>query len=450
MHSIRSDWRVFLACRDAVQRFIGMLDIDYSAGFRCPTCANLPAKDQVVVFDGKTMGIMRKRMLSEEHDETDVQQHVLLDIKSTEYVLLRPGHSSKGLRRRMREYSTGIVFNEDDKRTLLRDLRKDCGPLAAAMEVVLAETGNGPCHKAYRRFLASISTEYPIPALIPPCLVFPQGGDSQSVIDRLCTAGQKVSAADMSSLAQSWPAFADLLLHKDWYIVPCEFHPLLQRLQELARLPGTFEDSVQQPCVGLSNEEQYTFMPHHPVCRRKNAYKVDATNVSNSVCNKFTSRDRTFSPGLFSCFCPHGICWGFSIMKQYEGPSTAFDMLLRRFPEAPGMVIYDNACNLSRYALKREPGFFAKTQFRIDRVHQPGHVGCHEGYNLSSYPDNCSVLGGSMNLDAMNTQVCEQAHSSLEAISTQAKFMSQAHFLQYVRYFLYRHNKAKIQKLQEH
>ena len=62
---------------------------------------------------------------------------------------------------------------------------------------------------------------------------------------------------------------------------------------------------------------------------------------------------------------------------------------------------------------------------------------------------NCSVLGGSMNLSAMNTQVCEQAHSSLEAISTQAKFMSQRNFLQYVRYFLYRQNMAKIQKIQE-
>ena len=34
-----------------------------------------------------------------------------------------------------------------------------------------------------------------------------------------------------------------------------------------------------------------------------------------------------------------------------------------------------------------------------------------------------------MVLGDMNTQVCVQAHSSLEAISTQAKFMSQGHFL---------------------
>ena len=442
---------------------MGMLDIDYAAGFQCPVCCKLSPKDQVIVFDGKTMGIMRKRMRPEEQqqdpqqaqgdqqaqDASLVPQRVLLDVKTTEYVLLPSGHSSKGLRRRMRDFTDGVAFNAEESKCLLRDVRKVCPPLAAAMEVIVQEAGNGPCPTAYRRFLASISTGYPIPALIPPCLVFPQGGHPQSVIDRVCTPGQIVTVSDMTSLAESWPAFADLVGRKRWSIVPSEFHLLLERLQALARLPGTYEDTVQETCSGIPNDEHYTYMPHHPVCRRKNAYKMETAGKHHTACNKFTSRDRTFSPGIFTCFCPHGICWGFSIMKRYEGPSTAFDMLACRFPEAPGMVVYDNACNLSRYALKREPGFFAKTRFRIDRVHQAGHVGCHEGYSLTSYPDNCPVLSGSMRLHAMNSQVCEQANSSLESISTQAKFMTQDHFLQYVRYFLYRLNMVKIRTLDE-
>jgi len=71
------------------------------------------------------------------------------------------------------------------------------------------------------------------------------------------------------------------------------------------------------------------------------------------------------------------------------------------------------------------------------------HVGCHEGYTLSSYPDNCSVFDRSMS--GMNTQVCEQTRASLETTSTQAKFMSQDHFLQYVGYFLYRPNLVNTQ-----
>eukprot|EP00889_Picochlorum_renovo_P001610 jgi/Picre1/28640/NNA_004040.t1 len=137
-------------------------------------------------------------------------------------------------------------------------------------------------------------------------------------------------------------------------------------------------------------------------------------------------------------------------MKQYEGPSTAFDILVRRFPEASGMVIYDNACNLSRCALKREPGHFAKAQFRIDRVHQPGHVMCHVGYNLTSYPERLSC----------SRYIIESTRHGLAGLrgrhihtwrpsAPRPTFMSQDHFLQYVRYFLYRQNMVKIQKIQE-
>lgn len=42
---------------------------------------------------------------------------------------------------------------------------------------------------------------------------------------------------------------------------------------------------------------------------------------------------------------------------------------------APTMVVYDNACNLQRYALKRAPHFFRHAAFRIDRLHIFAHRG---------------------------------------------------------------------------
>ena len=41
----------------------------------------------------------------------------------------------------------------------------------------------------------------------------------------------------------------------------------------------------------------------------------------------------------------------------------------------PGIVIYDNVCNFHRYALRRALQFFAKTLFRIDRLHIFNHHG---------------------------------------------------------------------------
>ena len=85
-------------------------------------------------------------------------------------------------------------------------------------------------------------------------------------------------------------------------------------------------------------------MPHHRTSGRTDASKAETARHQPRTCNKSTSRDRKFSPGISSCVCPpHGICWGFSITGRYDGPSTSFDVLVRRFPEAPDMVIYDNA-----------------------------------------------------------------------------------------------------------
>jgi hypothetical protein len=68
------------------------------------------------------------------------------------------------------------------------------------------------------------------------------------------------------------------------------------------------------------------------------------------------------------------MCMGFSIMSRGEGPKTAFDFIFHRFSKAPKMIVYDNACNLHRYTMRRQPLFFAQTRFAIDRMHQNNHV----------------------------------------------------------------------------
>ena len=84
------------------------------------------------------------------------------------------------------------------------------------------------------------------------------------------------------------------------------------------------------------------------------------------------------------------------------------------------MVVYDNACNLQRYALRRAPPFFKDTAFCIDRLHIFNHHGyalstarivahwhskamthivehicrCSKGYNLSIYPQDMEISTG--------------------------------------------------------
>lgn len=62
---------------------------------------------------------------------------------------------------------------------------------------------------------------------------------------------------------------------------------------------------------------------------------------------------------------------------------------------APGIVVYDNACNLHTYCLNRDPKFFERTRFLVDRLHWRDHTGlqCIRSYKnfifltyISIYP----------------------------------------------------------------
>ena len=50
-------------------------------------------------------------------------------------------------------------------------------------------------------------------------------------------------------------------------------------------------------------------------------------------------------------------------------------------------------------------------------------------------------------LQEVNTQVAEQCNSALELVCSQMAYMSQATFMQYARYFLFRYNRRKVADL---
>ncbi|KAK9915762.1 hypothetical protein WJX75_003857 [Coccomyxa subellipsoidea] len=133
-------------------------------------------------------------------------------------------------------------------------------------------------------------------------------------------------------------------------------------------------------------------------------------------------------------------------MMNKESPKTAFDLLYTRFNTAPKMVIYDNACNLHRYVLRRAPRFFSRAAFRIDRLHIFNHVGCSSGYNLEKYPQDMAVVGG-LTLRKLNSQACEQSNSILERIRTQVAYMGHENAFTYCKYFLSQHNVQAIERL---
>jgi hypothetical protein len=144
-------------------------------------------------------------------------------------------------------------------------------------------------------------------------------------------------------------------------------------------------------------------MPEFPILRGLPPWAADtARKDTDTQCTKAQLRHNGLTPGLFLIFCAHGICLGFMLMPQCEGPSMLFKLLFTRFRHGmqhfipfqsngklsciaeniysllllagPKRIVYDNCCNLMRYCLRRAPRFFSETQFLIDRLHIFNHT----------------------------------------------------------------------------
>lgn len=109
---------------------------------------------------------------------------------------------------------------------------------------------------------------------------------------------------------------------------------------------------------------------------------------------------------------------------------------MRRFPNIPPLIIYDNACSLHLYALKREPKRFMNVRFMVDRMHRKNHV-CTEGYSMDNYVKDPDIKN-------FNSQACEQANSQLRRLRTQLAYMTPENAKFHVKLFLAMRNKDKM------
>ena len=188
------------------------------------------------------------------------------------------------------------------------------------------------------------------------------------------------------------------------------------------------DDSQYSPVK--DKQQKIEYFPAYPSVRSSATYKVIHAKVTKTECRKESQNHPRLTPGLFTVFCPHGVCLGFQVMLQCESPATAFDVLLRRFDPVPPLVIYDNCCKLHLYCLIREPKRFQGSRFLVDRLHyRVGHVGCSLGYSMDSYNMDPAIK-------VINSQVVEQANAGLRRLQTQLTFMTPANVIQHTATYL--------------
>ena len=186
---------------------------------------------------------------------------------------------------------------------------------------------------------------------------------------------------------------------------------------------------------------QLSFFPSLPLLRGPGRYQADLqTRTSDEDdCKKCSYGHPSLTPGIFTVYCIHSICYGFEVMCRCESPQVSFSIFTSRFEMPPKTIVYDNACKLHVYCLNREPALYKNTRFFVDRFHWKGHVGCSRGYSLESY--------ASVNTKKINSQVNEQANSGLQRIKAQLAYMKPDNFLFTLSLFLSIINVDKIKSV---
>ena len=140
---------------------------------------------------------------------------------------------------------------------------------------------------------------------------------------------------------------------------------------------------------------------------------------------------------MFLWFCPiHGHCYGFHLISGGEGRKDPFSSLVKYLREPPGVVFYDNACQLSEYCLNREPALFRKTRFFHDCFHGFSH--------------KCAKTFRSSRVECLrvNSEICEQFNARLQCIKYTGSHLSQPRFVFLAQLVLHLWNKEKTELYQ--
>ena len=71
----------------------------------------------------------------------------------------------------------------------------------------------------------------------------------------------------------------------------------------------------------------------------------DAMCHDQTECRKFSHGHPKPNPGIFTVFCPCGICYGSQVMTKHESPEVPFDIFKSQFSKRPKDDLTDQVCS---------------------------------------------------------------------------------------------------------
>ena len=143
------------------------------------------------------------------------------------------------------------------------------------------------------------------------------------------------SAPVLASFLAKCPKNNDHTLPKD----VCDF---LSHIISVALCP--FQTPQPPPSIYPPpdvNDSKFSFFPHLPLLHGLGNYKADkqreVTDLNN--CRKYSYGHPTLTPGIFTLYCQHGVCYGFEVLRSYESPRHPFEIFTTRFSHPPSVIV---------------------------------------------------------------------------------------------------------------
>ena len=415
--------------RKAWYAFSRLLDIPIDESFApidesfaCENCGPCP---DIIVCDGTMIGMRKDLMLPIKN--CDLDESKLAPIKGSSHVD-RVLIKTKKARDLLLQYS---CFKRDRKPIVcpqkltdvefkqLTEILHSDGFIA--LEKLLLKIEDEHQEKLapvlYRRFFSEIARNAPACGMV-------QIAGCKEACDTLKKVANRSIDVFMPQNSYYWNLLSKKAPVISSFLSLCHQHISSEIPQEVFDLLGHISVTIQAPFkVSKADKFHYpepnrtnslSYFPSLPQLHGNAVYQIDKSRIAagSDVCNKTSSKHPTLTPGIFTVYCPHTICYGFEVLKECESPRHPFQIFKTSFLKPPKIIVYDNACGLHQYCLNREPVFFQNTSFYVDRFHWRGHVGCPSGYCLDQYN---TLDTKSLNSQVMSKQmlVCSESRDNL-------------------------------------
>ncbi|XP_046842129.1 uncharacterized protein LOC124436230 [Xenia sp. Carnegie-2017] len=287
------------------------------------------------------------------------------------------------------------------------------------------------------RLLKALASDKPVCAIVPPVR------EVKDLLIRIANGANPKDnpLSDLQLLHEQVPLLFCLCNH--FAELPNPIRVLCGEMVAKASSPFTDQNGCERLPHNLPQVQcdgQLGFFPSLPSLVERGHYVLDTKRAGHlDDCAKGVRSKKkhgSLIPGIFLILCPHGICYGFQVMPDHESPNVPFTILRTRFSEAPELVIYDNACKLHEYCLNRDPAFFKKSKFIVDKFHWRNHSGCSEGYDINRYPI----------LKTHNSQAAEQCNSVMKPLASMVSYMEYDNFLLFSKLYIWYRNMLRIIK----